>query len=182
MLLQELFDWNFNPRTPCGVRRFAGRATRNHQRHFNPRTPCGVRPPSRRKRPYRLYFNPRTPCGVRLYGSIVRIDHLRISIHAPRAGCDIHAHMLSDGIPEISIHAPRAGCDHPLQSFFFAFSDFNPRTPCGVRRRLNRARDLRQRFQSTHPVRGATIRYPQTPHVIFFISIHAPRAGCDLLW
>ena len=33
---------DFNPRTPCGVRRAAARSLWP-DRHFNPRTPCGVR-------------------------------------------------------------------------------------------------------------------------------------------
>ena len=55
---------------------------------------------------------------------------------------------------------------------------FNPRTPCGVRHRLNAMSTQGQIFQSTHPVRGATMRR----RFIFsnnYISIHAPRAGCD---
>ena len=101
-----------------------------------------------------------------------------ISIHAPRAGCDVvftgkaalglyfnprtpcgvrrlvPAKPPSAGV--ISIHAPRAGCDDTFSSVSFNFST----------------------FQSTHPVRGATDaagiwKNPQQ------ISIHAPRAGCD---
>ena len=33
-------------------------------------------------------------------------------------------------------------------------------------------------FQSTHPVRGATINDHET-RLQLLISIHAPRAGCD---
>ena len=56
-----------------------------------------------------------------------------ISIHAPREGCDLKSIKI-DLTVQISIHAPREGCDcviHPSLSY-----------------------DLR--FQSTHPVRGAT--------------------------
>ena len=35
---------------------------------------------------------------------------LRISIHAPREGCDAR-HMPTFARPDISIHAPREGCD-----------------------------------------------------------------------
>ena len=34
---------NFNPRTPCGVRRLTGCVALLDE-DFNPRTPCGVRP------------------------------------------------------------------------------------------------------------------------------------------
>ena len=36
----------------------------------------------------------------------------------------------------ISIHVPRAGCDQDTQSFQLPTPDFNPRTPCGVRRQI----------------------------------------------
>ena len=56
----------------------------------------------------------------------------------------------------ISIHAPREGCDEPPLSLFGMTTNFNPRTPRGVR------------------------RYPTSPRRISCtISIHAPREGCD---
>ena len=56
--------------------------------------------------------------------------------------------------------------------------DFNPRTPCGVRRQSRCKPDSRTRFQSTHPLRGAT-RYRRCYDDCHAISIHAPLAGCD---
>ena len=83
-----------------------------------------------------------------------------ISIHAPLAGCDPRyparrptpggfqsTHPLRGATrpPDtaqprfaISIHAPLAGCDSVFVLSFSASIDFNPRTPCGVRR-LQRA-------------------------------------------
>ena len=59
----------------------------------------------------------------------------------------------------ISIHAPRAGCDRRKRTNPNRPScHFNPRTPCGVRRK-----------SWSRP--WASWRK---------ISIHAPRAGCDL--
>ena len=101
---------HFNPRTPCGVRHNSG--SRPARRgNFNPRTPCGVRlcAPSVRL-PVRSYFNPRTPCGVR-----------RETI------------PYSKFIVKISIHAPLAGCDWPCWWQRRRDCNFNPRTPCGVR-------------------------------------------------
>ena len=123
-------------------------------------------------------FNPRTPCGVRQLCCQPQIRPLPISIHAPLAGCDTTAE--NRGIfGSISIHAPLAGCDH----------DHHHR------------QQLIQRFQSTHPLRGATSPArrcgarqrdfnPRTPcgvrrgpdgwvHKAENISIHAPLAGCD---
>ena len=58
----------------------------------------------------------------------------RISIHAPREGCDDPSLGGQACEHQISIHAPREGCDALsvwITPFWF---DFNPRTPRGVRR------------------------------------------------
>ena len=123
--------------------------------HFNPRTPCGVRP----TRPYGLRFQ------------------LLISIHAPLAGCDYACCRVHRG-RDISIHAPLAGCDPSFAFKFNGLKDFNPRTPCGVRRHQERAFRRLGKFQSTHPLRGATVLAAQA-HDLTPISIHAPLAGCD---
>ena len=57
-----------------------------------------------------------------------------ISIHAPREGCDMYRER-KDHKLDISIHAPREGCDTTKTT---AISDQGA-------------------FQSTHPVRGATV-------------------------
>ena len=59
---------------------------------------------------------------------------LPISIHAPREGCDSRTPRVWCGL-EISIHAPREGCDD--------------NATVTVTKALE--------FQSTHPVRGATL-------------------------
>ena len=80
---------------------------------------------------------------------------------------------------------PRTPCGVRPWSFSMIIKGilyFNPRTPCGVRRISipSRHSTTRRKFQSTHPVRGATLDD-------FFngggldISIHAPRAGCDAM-
>ena len=78
-------------------------------------------------------FNPRAPCGVRPHGRRIFQRLCRISIHAPRAGCDPFC-AESHSVFWISIHAPRAGCDGGLLLSEKAAAE----------------------FQSTHPVRGAT--------------------------
>ena len=169
---------NFNPRTPCGVRRSqTPRSLRPD--NFNPRTPCGVRLRSNDYLRQPLsHFNPRTPCGVRHTHRLSLWPPPCISIHAPRAGCDSpsvsrrnsHARFQSThpvrgatrggwckrGGRYISIHAPRAGCDNRPHGVFWCWQNFNPRAPCGVR-------------PACRPCgRGVS-----------GISIHAPRAGCD---
>ena len=120
-----------------------------------------------------------------MYPLVGRLDRnrrtlglVRISIHAPLAGCDEIAldHLQSTDI--ISIHAPLAGCD--CASFLHArdWADFNPRPPCGVRQQSCFSGGTTSEFQSTPPLRGATLC-----HAAYFckgwISIHAPLAGCD---
>ena len=56
---------------------------------------------------------------------------------------------------------------------------FNPRTPCGVRLAQLSRPDKVNRFQSTHPVWGATCAYKPDWFDALWISIHAPRVGCD---
>ena len=126
----------------------------------------------------RRYFNPRTPRGVRRGDSGAAV---------------------ADGA--ISIHAPLAGCDHPARCSSRQGHHFNPRTPCGVRpcqvhlplcpQHISIHAPLvgcdggdfdpdktRVLFQSTHPLRGATI-YPTLIMTLVTISIHAPLTGCD---
>ena len=124
-----------------------------------------------------------------------------ISIHAPLAGCDRRDRPARFPISSISIHAPLAGCDiigssHYLFSFLFqsthplrgatippgrwrcSCSNFNPRTPCGVRLASACLPVRRRIFQSTHPLRGAT-SFSLGRSSLRHISIHAPLAGCD---
>ena len=56
--------------------------------------------------------------------------------------------------------------------------NFNPRTPCGVRLTYNELGYKDYLFQSTHPMRGATLSILDSD-ISRIISIHAPHAGCD---
>ena len=78
----------------------------------------------------------------------------------------------------ISIHAPRVGCDWRFKDRKLETGYFNPRTPCGVRPSRRVSLSQPSRFQSTHPVWGATSSARQIP-LSQAISIHAPRVGCD---
>ena len=67
---------------------------------------------------------------------------------------------------------------HHIQCHLVCRSDFNPRTPCGVRPLCAAFVAGDREFQSTHPVWGATCGYIRV-EVVRDISIHAPRVGCD---
>ena len=59
--------------------------------------------------------------------------------------------------------------------------NFNPRAPCGARQLSNARYIPDNTFQSTRPVRGATI-WCCLMRELQVISIHAPRAGRDFLF
>ena len=124
-----------------------------------------------------------------------------ISIHAPLTGCDL---TLEEKVQRLRDFNPRTPYGMrprtPLQKDF-AQCHFNPRTPYGMRLYSHSATFLGLLFQSTHPLRDATIRdmsdnsnkfdfNPRTPYgmrpvcfltntVVGLISIHAPLTGCD---
>ena len=87
------------------------------------------------------------------------------------------------GIPngntdKISTHAPRAGSDVLEINHNDKLHNFNPRSPCGERRKHSYSYIRHDKFQPTLPVRGATFR-SVTCGDRGLISTHAPRAGSD---
>ena len=124
-------------------------------------------------------FNSRTPGGVRRVVDCRHPSGCRVSIHAPREGCDsseerraVRRRSFNSRTPggvrrrrgakgrgchDVSIHAPREGCDRILLYHICERLRFNSRTPGGVRRPM---RDRR--------------------YIVQDVSIHAPREGCDL--
>ena len=124
----------------------------------------------------REHFNPRTPCGVRHCALRHFVDNISISIHAPHAGCDVGS-QITHTVSGISIHAPHAGCDSSWTAPPLFARHFNPRTPCGVRLPARRRPSRYRGFQSTHPMRGATISVTS----IIAIYLHFnPRTPCGV--
>ncbi len=154
----------FSARISAGISIHAPRVgcDTNHSRrilnafHFNPRTPCGVRHNFLPRHPRRSNFNPRTPCGVRRRSYFALFPTRTISTHATRVGCDFERQYLCKRRLTISIHAPRVGCDVGMVLNQCGVTDFNPRTPCGVRHAFVNSDGMWEEFQSTHPVWGAT--------------------------
>ena len=79
---------------------------------------------------------------------------------------------------EISIHAPRVGCDMPSERYKIKSNKFQSTHPVWGATCRRCARTARNLFQSTHPVWGATWA-PISGYEWGYISIHAPRVGCD---
>ncbi len=123
-------------------------------------------------------FNPRSPCGERRTGLLVAglltlfqstlpmrgatefvqpsLTVQAISIHAPHAGSDSLDGKRCVGAA-ISIHAPHAGSDGNGSAREYKKLNFNPRSPCGERQQCVISSNIKAVFQSTLPMRGATV-------------------------
>ncbi len=123
---------NFNPRTPCGVRRHYTRIIKMRKAYFNPRTPCGVRPAAVQPSGKRSRFQSTHPMrGATQLADAAGIDIRFQSTHPMRGATNKRIKLLETDA--ISIHAPHAGCDANDKIGNYQAADFNPRTPCGVR-------------------------------------------------
>ena len=122
-----------------------------------------------------------------------------ISIHAPLAGCDETykiAQMgdavfqsthplrgatclakLKDKTDEISIHAPLAGRDPVELIAGLHDGNFNPRAPCGARPCRRHAQVGAKIFQSTRPLRGATLNSRRKEKAMKFQSTRPLRGA-----
>ena len=145
--------------------------------HFNPRTPCGVRPRAAIARtPSKVFQSTHPLRGATCATSFCVRRSIFQSTHPLRGATRFGDSVVR--IYTISIHAPLAGCDLIKGQLKQLSDNFNPRTPCGVRQVPVKPKSSAKTFQSTHPLRGATIShvfpFPRRP-----ISIHAPLAGCD---
>ena len=166
---------------------------------FNPRTPCGVRRLRQAGVLHDLAFQSTHPMRGATHHHLVMDRAAWISIHAPHAGCDFRVQKLR-APAEISIHAPHAGCDKEIMDMVAEWKEFQSTHPMrGATKKYKRMQVIVV-FQSTHPMRGATTVYvvkdedaefqsthPMRGATIFRalannplnISIHAPHAGCD---
>ena len=77
-------------------------------------------------------FNSRTPGGVRQKQGFRFHTILRVSIHAPREGCDFHIDVTRS--PFICFNSRTPGGVRRFNPFrLLAYQSFNSRTPGGVR-------------------------------------------------
>ena len=170
--------------------------------YFNPRTPCGVRLSIISKIAAFYEFQSTHPMrGATVLREMARGQRW-ISIHAPHAGCDLSVLRNPASLNDISIHAPHAGCDrrtkstssrtnqfqstHPMRGATCGAgrrsgrpADFNPRTPCGVRRIVDDHRVRRVVISIHAPHAGCDLMLEEWKNETLSISIHAPHAGCD---
>ena len=167
----------FNSRTPCGVRR--GLINNEYaQASFNSRTPCGVRHSTLTSYTNRLEFQFTHPVwgatrSTRSTSTTSRFQFThpvwdatsalgyqeiesRVSIHAPRVGCDDNAGAGTGSSPRFNSRTPCGVRHHNDTHHTSEHNRFNSRTPCGVRQSDSSLYVKVQKFQFTHPVWGAT--------------------------
>ena len=188
---------HFNPRSPCGERRHGG-LRHAHHHDFNPRSPCGERRARGLRLPdaspfqstlpvrgatrarkilanLRKKFQSTLPVRGATTGQGRHALYRLISIHAPRAGSDAQDLRAGPAVQVISIHAPRAGSDGSLERLFVQRWNFNPRSPCGERLESSNKTLSQTQFQSTLPVRGATV---QVRGDTLYTRYFNPRSPC----
>ena len=100
-----------------------------------------------------------------------------ISIHAPLAGGDPGAGKGKRGPKHFNPRPPCGGRQVPNECDWNVIH-FNPRPPCGGRPGDCIVKPYTDRFQSTPPLRGATL-IDGDRDLAKRISIHAPLAGGD---
>ena len=81
-------------------------------------------------------FNPRSPCGERQF--LIGNFFVKFGFQStlPLRGATALFTVRGCGARLISIHAPLAGSDSTVPAFSDSSGYFNPRSPCGERRRL----------------------------------------------
>ena len=117
--------------SPC--KRTTGRPSLPHRRPlYTLRKECDGRKTANNN--HHSGFNPRTPCGVRpnMMRSNTISDQFQYT-HSLRSATS--GGRFPRGLGVVSIHALLAECDKTRGLSSSDGSSFNPRTPCGVRRR-----------------------------------------------
>ena len=100
-----------------------------------------------------------------------------VSIHAPLARCDVWIVQGGQGAG-VSIHAPLARCDMGVAVENVMDTMFQSTHPLRGATVTTPVTTTVPMFQSTHPLRGATYK-TDTNHIHNTVSIHAPLARCD---
>ena len=123
---------SFNPRTPCGVRRYDRLICRIDAGFQSTHSLRSATDSCLAASCFTFSFNPRTPCGVRPMdnGDIKETDQFQ-STHSLRSATSKYTGACHEYA--VSIHALLAECDPCLIRFGLMPARFNPRTPCGVR-------------------------------------------------
>ena len=141
---------------PLAGRDFRRSAPVGASRHFNPRAPCGARPSCTQRPAPPPGFQPTRP--------------LRGATPTGRA---------ATGAVRFQPTRPLRGATKVRGRLIWPSIHFNPRAPCGARRR---PRTIRSRFEYFNPRAPCGARHLrcQSVRLLLSISTHAPLAGRDL--
>ena len=82
-----------------------------------------------------------------------------VSMHAPRAGCDIAEVLFNTRFLQFQSTHPGRGATIIRHTYNIKSTCFNPRTPSGVRLLLTKPLTVWALFQSTHPRAGCDYEY-----------------------
>ncbi len=144
-------------------------------------------------------FNSRTPGGVRRTRGEVFAKTVEFQFTHPGRGATAESANLLPG-RKVSIHAPREGCDEddqadkvlplrfqfthpgrgatiPIVRCWIVPDGFNSRTPGGVRLRYDVMLFVVLMFQFTHPGRGATLSHQRYDRLGLFQFTHPGRGA-----
>ena len=123
-------------------------------------------------------FNPRAPCGAR------RTDPCPLSFGSPfqstrpMRGATVPWSVSRNHSPLFQSTRPMRGATAAPLPDFFPGRNFNPRAPCGARRRSPATGSVRRYFNPRAPC-GARRGESVNDNWGLTISIHAPHAGRD---
>ena len=168
----------FNPRSPCGERRYRAKVTVGKDIFQSTLPVRGATRRCTKKQCIASKFQSTLPVRGATMDRRGAACISGISIHAPRAGSDVLRINPLYYILAISIHAPRAGSDFYGRRRGCDPLNFNPRSPCGERLGGDSVVQREGDFNPRSPCgeRQYTTRsFGECPS----ISIHAPRAGSD---
>ena len=203
--LVVLPEWHsctyFNPRAPCGARRDCVRSTLDRTRisihaprvgrdefrgaardfagNFNPRAPCGARQHRTHREIHKKRFQSTRPVwGATFLASASRLTRLVFQSTRPVWGATI-TNWIFDTNARFQSTRPVWGATvlQHLQKVVHAY--FNPRAPCGARRRHRDRKNGILRI-SIHAPRVGRDPLHFKIGVYNYISIHAPRVGRDM--
>ena len=169
----------FNPRIPYGMRQLDGLVLLEHTLvsiHAS-HTGCDATRPGEGDQLAR--FNPRNPYGMRRGRPTLLMQISKFqSTHPIRDATDVPIRLITPHL--VSIHASHTGCDLTVSVIAVATAGFNPRIPYGMRLVWALQRLSATAFQSTHPIRDATLLTSLHYAGCVIVSIHASHTGCDL--
>ena len=124
---------NFNPRSPSGLRLCLknDHAVQKQFQSTQPEWAATRHCSTKGKRT--AYFNPRSPSGLRHRQGYSYTTCKGFQSTQPEWAATYGADLVTKQLEIISIHAARVGCDRLLPIHSAAASDFNPRSPSGLR-------------------------------------------------